>query len=70
MHVAIAYHDDGQIVGYRDGQPYGKPYKSNGPIEFKAGQTVISFGVRHLPAGGNRMLAGKILRAQLYDRAP
>ncbi|GDY07409.1 hypothetical protein LBMAG52_08950 [Planctomycetia bacterium] len=69
VHVAIAYHDDGQIVGYRDGQPYGKPYKSNGPIEFKAGQTVISFGVRHLPAGGNRMLAGKILRAQLYDRA-
>ena len=69
VHVAIAYHDDGQIVGYRDGLPYGKPYKSNGPIEFKAGQTVVSFGVRHLPAGGNRMLAGKILRAQLYDRA-
>ncbi len=69
VHVAIAYHDDGQIVGYRDGQPYGKPYKSNGPVEFKADQTVISFGVRHLPAGGNRMLSGKILRAQLYDRA-
>lgn len=69
VHIAIAYHEDGQIVGYRDGQPYGKPYKSKGPLEFKAKQAVVSFGVRHLPAGGNRMLSGKILRAQLYDRA-
>jgi hypothetical protein len=69
VHVAIAYHDDGLIVGYRDGLPYGKPYQSKGPFEFKAGQAVISFGVRHLPAGGNRMLSGRILRAQLYDRA-
>lgn len=69
VHVAIAYHADGKIVGYRDGQPYGKPYQSNGPHEFKAGETVVSFGVRHLPAGGNRMLSGRILRAQLYDRA-
>jgi hypothetical protein len=67
--VAIAYHADGQIVGYREGLPYGKPYKSNGPIEFKAGETVIGFGIRHLPAGGNRMLTGRIVRAQLYDRA-
>ncbi|MBS0204821.1 MAG: DUF1553 domain-containing protein [Planctomycetes bacterium] len=69
VHVAIAYHADGTIVGYRDGQPYGKPYKSNGPVEYVAGNAVVGFGIRHLPAGGNRMLAGKILRAQLYDRA-
>ena len=69
VHVAIAYHADGQIVGYRDGQPYGKSYKSNGPHEFKAGESVVSFGVRHLPVGGNKMLSGRILRAQLYDRA-
>ena len=69
MHVAIAYHSDGLIVGYRDGQPYGKPYKSNGPFEFVAGKAVIAFGIRHSPAGGNKMLGGKILRAQLYDRA-
>lgn len=69
VHVAITYHDDGRITGYRDGQPYGKAYQSNGPQEFKAGETVIGFGIRHLPAGGNRMLAGRILRAQLYDRA-
>lgn len=69
VHVAITYRDDGLITGYRDGQPYGKAYQSNGPQEFKAGETVIGFGIRHLPAGGNRMLAGRILRAQLYDRA-
>jgi hypothetical protein len=68
-HLAITYHADGQIAGYRDGLPYGKPYKSKGPQEFAAGKAVVGFGVRHLPAGGNRMLSGKILRAQLYDRA-
>ncbi len=69
VHLAIAYHSDGRIVGYRNGQPYGAAYQSEGPLEFKAGQTVVSFGVRHLPASGNRMLKGRIFRAHLYDRA-
>ena len=69
VHVAVAYHEDGRIIGYRNGKPYGKPYVSKGPYEFKAGEAVIGFGIRHLPAGGNRMLNGRILRAQLYDRA-
>jgi len=69
VHLAIAYHADGLVAGYRDGKPYGKAYKSNGPIEFKAGDSVVTFGVRHLPVGGNKMLSGRILRAQLYDRA-
>ncbi|MEO1980005.1 MAG: LamG-like jellyroll fold domain-containing protein, partial [Fuerstiella sp.] len=69
VHVAIAYHPDGRIVGYRNGLPYGQSYKSNGPFEFKAGEAVVSFGIRHLPAGGNRMLAGRIIRAQIYDCA-
>jgi hypothetical protein len=29
----------------------------------------VVFGLRHSPAGGNKMLRGKILRARLYDRA-
>lgn len=69
VHLAITYHEDGRIVGYRNGQPYGRSYQSQGPFEFKAGSAVVGFGIRHLPAGGNRMLAGRILRAQLYDRA-
>ncbi len=69
VHVAIAYHADGKIVGYRNGKRYGKPYQSNGPLTFPAGETVVSFGVRHLPATGNRMLSGTIAKARLYDRA-
>ena len=69
VHVAIAYHADGRIVGYRDGVPYGKAYQSSGPYVFKQGKAVVTFGLRHLPAGGNRGLAGKIYRARLYDRA-
>jgi hypothetical protein len=69
VHFAIVYHADGKIVGYRNGQPYGQAYQSNGPREFKAGDTVIGFGIRHLPAGGNRILTGSIFKAQLYDRA-
>lgn len=69
VHFAVTYHADGTITGYRDGAPYGKPYKSDGPIEFRAGNAVIGFGIRHLPAGGNRMLDGRILRAELFDRA-
>jgi uncharacterized small protein (DUF1192 family) len=69
VHLAIAYYSDGKIVGYRDGKPYGKPYASSGPITFEPGASRILFGLRHSPAGGNKLLKGRILRAQLYDRA-
>ncbi|MDG2224200.1 MAG: DUF1553 domain-containing protein [Rubripirellula sp.] len=69
VHVAIVYHKDGRVVGYREGEPYGKPYPSNGPNQFRNGNAIVSFGVRHLPAGGNRLLAGRIDEARLYDRA-
>lgn len=69
MHIAIAYHADGRIAAYRDGLPYGTPYKSDGPVEFKAGDAVIGFGIRHLGGGANALLAGRILSAELYDRA-
>ncbi|WP_197455230.1 DUF1553 domain-containing protein [Stieleria neptunia] len=69
VHVAITYDADGQIAGYHNGQPYGKPYRSGGPLTFAAGESVVGFGIRHLPAGGNRLLSGTILQARLYDRA-
>ncbi len=69
VHFAIVYQSDGLVLGYRDGRPYGKPYQTNGPQLFKAGEAVVGLGIRHLPAGGNRMLEGRLLRAQLYDRA-
>jgi hypothetical protein len=69
VHVALVYHGDGRISGYRQGQPYGQPYASSGPHPFAAGQSVVTFGLRHLPAGGNRFLQGRIYQAKLYDRA-
>lgn len=69
VHVAITYAADGTITGYRDGKLYGKPYRSAGLAVFPTGKTVAAFGVRHEPAGSNRMLAGVIVKARLYDRA-
>ena len=68
VHLAVVYEPNGKIVAYRNGMPYGQAYQSTGPYEFKAGEAVVGFGIRHLPAGGNRMLKGRILLAQLYDR--
>jgi hypothetical protein len=69
VHVAIAYHSDGTVVGYRDGQRYGSAYKSQGPVTFSAGAAQIAIGLRHAPAGGNRVLRGEIDRVRIYDRA-
>jgi len=68
-HIAIAWHADGTIAAYRDGLPYGEPYQSDGPVKFSLGEAQILFGLRHTPAGGNRLLAGRIDKARLYDRA-
>ena len=68
VHAAIVYTKDGMITGYRNGQLYGKPYKSVGLQSFDK-TAVVTFGLRHLPAGNNRHLRGKILQAQLYDFA-
>ena len=69
VHIAIVYHEDGRIEAFRNGEPYGKPYKTEGPVQYKAGDTVVTFGLRHLPANPNKMLSGKIFKANLYDRA-
>jgi len=69
VHLALVYRADGTIAGYRRGEPYGQPYRSHGPEEFEAGKCNVIFGLRHSPAGGNKMLRGRILRARLYDRA-
>ena len=56
-------------MGYRDGVQYGNDYTSRGVHEFDGEDSVVSFGVRHFPPGGNRLLEGKIARAAFYDRA-
>lgn len=69
VHVAIVYAADGHITGYRNGMPYGNPYRPGDVQTFPELSTQIVFGMRHAPAGGNRMLKGRIERARLYDRA-
>lgn len=70
IHLAITYSADGEVVGYRDGRPLGKPFKTLAPPVFRAGGARVVFGMRHgLAPGGNRMLAGTIERARLYARA-
>ncbi len=69
IHMAIVYSEDGTISAYRDGKPYGKPYRSSGPVVFRAGQAQVLFGLRHATPDGNRLLAGLIVRGRLYDRA-
>ena len=69
VQFALTYRADGTITAYRNGQPHGKPYTSSGPVAYKRGQARVVFGVRHEPAGGNKMLAGTVVRARLYDRA-
>jgi hypothetical protein len=69
VHVAIVYKIDGTIIGYRDGKPYGRPYKT-GLQPFAAGNSEIILGLRHgTGSGDNRMLSGKVMKARLYDRA-
>jgi hypothetical protein len=67
--ITLTYAADGTISGYRNGKAYGKAYRSNGPVTYNADKAVVAFGVRHEPAGGNRMLAGTVVQARLYDRA-
>jgi Protein of unknown function (DUF1553)/Protein of unknown function (DUF1549)/Planctomycete cytochrome C/Concanavalin A-like lectin/glucanases superfamily len=69
VHFAIVYKKDGTIAGYRDGQPYGQAYRPGDVFQYAAGKAQFIFGMRHSPVGGNRMLAGRIQRAQFYDRA-
>jgi hypothetical protein len=69
VHVAVVWAEDGTVRAYRDGRPYGKPYKTAGPKRLPAGRAEVLFGLRHSPPGGNRHLAGVIRAARLYDRA-
>lgn len=69
VHFAIVYSADGTIRGYRDGHPYGMPYRPGDLQKYEAGKAQIIFGLRHAPPGGNRFLNAKIERARFYDRA-
>ena len=65
----IVYETDGTIIAYRNGKPYGTPYRSEIQV-FEKERAQIVFGIRHgTKAARDRMLQGRILEATLYDRA-
>ena len=68
IHVVIAYSADGTISVYRNGKPYGEPYKKAEPHIFSEGNTRVLIGLRHTGAG-NGFFHGRIDEARLYDRA-
>jgi len=68
LHLVMVYQADGTTTLYRNGVPYGKPYRK-GKAAFPKEQTSVLFGLRHLPPGGNKSLAMNLDRARLYDRA-
>ena len=75
VRVTVVYQADGTTQGYRDGKPYGNPFRKGTPVTFKKGEAQIVFGLRHGTAppsggsGGGRVLRGKVFEARLYDRA-
>lgn len=68
LHLLMVYGEDGTTTLYRNGQPYGHPFKK-GRDTFPKETSSVIFGLRHLPPGGNRFLSVSIDQARLYDRA-
>jgi len=69
VHIAIVYGKDGSITGYRNGKQHGKTYR-HAPLQvYQGGKYQMIFGMRHGPPAANKMLAGSIHKANLYDRA-
>jgi len=68
LHLVMVYAEDGTTTLYRNGDPYGKPYRK-GSETFSRDESTVIFGLRHLPPGGNRFLSVSIDEARLYDRA-
>jgi hypothetical protein len=68
LHVAVVYRADHTIAVYRNGQPYGEPYKAGSLPTYVAGQSRVLLGMRHT-GGGRPFLTGEIQQAALHDRA-
>ena len=68
LHLVMVYHADGTTALYRNGMPYGQPFRKD-PATFPKNETSVIFGLRHLPPGGDRYLTVSLDRARFYDRA-
>lgn len=69
VQITLVSGADQSVSLYRNGSLYGTPYRAGSLATFEKGKAQILFGMRHSPPGGNRMFAGAIDRAALFDRA-
>ncbi|MCA9104885.1 MAG: DUF1553 domain-containing protein, partial [Planctomycetales bacterium] len=67
VHLVWTYAADGTIRAYRDGELHGHGIRKSPLVSHAAGTTRVLLGLRHSPAGGNRLLRGTILSAALFD---
>ena len=67
--MAIVYKSDNSITLYRNGEPYGSSYVQGLLRTYSAGNGKVLMGCRHQAPSGDRMLAGQVDEARLYDRA-
>ncbi|MCH8043295.1 MAG: DUF1588 domain-containing protein [Planctomycetes bacterium] len=68
LHLTMVYAEDGTTTLYRDGKPYGKPFRK-AAATFPKNRSAVIFGLRHLPPGGNKFLAVSVDKARFYNRA-
>lgn len=68
LHLVMVYAADGTTTLYRNGVPYGKPFRKGSAV-FPKDKSSVLFGLRHLPKGGNKFLTISVDKARLYDRA-
>ena len=67
LHLTMVYAPNGTTTLYRNGIPYGKPFRK-GAATFPKDRTSVLFGLRHLPPAGNKYLSVSIDKARLYNR--
>lgn len=68
VQMAISYHADGIVRCYRNGMPYGREYRAEGPVHFPRRESRILLGQRHT-GGGRAFLSGEIEEARVYGKA-
>ncbi len=69
VQVVLTYDEDGTITAYRNGKRYGQAYQKGALTTFPAEKSVITVGLRHLPASDGKMFHGRVFRGLLYDRS-
>ncbi len=68
VHIAITYAANGTISAYRNGQPYGRPYKTR-LQSYQKGNAILLFGLRHGTSPDSRRgLNGRIIEGSLFTR--